>query len=37
MEMVAEGVDSAESVHQLALKAGVELPIIGEVYKILFE
>ncbi len=37
MEMVAEGVDSAESIQQLAKKAGVELPIMSEVYKILFE
>ena len=37
MEMVAEGVDSAESVYQLCQKANIELPIIGEVYRILFE
>lgn len=37
MEMVAEGVDSAESVHQLCQKVNIELPIMGEVYKILFE
>lgn len=37
MEMVAEGVDSAQSVQQLCKKAGVELAIMGEVYNILFE
>ena len=36
MEMVAEGVDSAESVHQLCQKVGLEIPIVGEVYQILF-
>lgn len=36
MEMVAEGVDSSESVNQLCKKVGIELPIIGEVYQILF-
>lgn len=37
MEMVAEGVSSAESVHALCQKVGVELPIINEVYAVLFE
>lgn len=36
MEMVAEGVDSAESVHELCQKMKLDLPIIGEVYQILF-
>ena len=36
MEMVAEGVDSAESVHQLCQKINLDLPIVGEVYEILF-
>ena len=36
MEMVAEGVDSAESVHELCQKVKLDLPIIGEVYEILF-
>ncbi len=36
MEMVAEGVDSSESVHQLCQKVDLPLPIIGEVYEILF-
>ena len=37
MEMVAEGVDSAESVNQLCEKIDLHLPIIGEVYQILFK
>lgn len=37
MEMVAEGVDTSESVHELAARVGVELPIISEVYKVLFQ
>lgn len=36
MEMVAEGVDSAESAHELCQKVNLDLPIIGEVYQILF-
>ncbi len=36
MEMVAEGVDSAESVHELSKKVNIELPIMNEVYQILF-
>ena len=36
MEMVAEGVDSAEAVHQLCERAGLHLAIVGEVYNILF-
>ncbi len=36
MEMVAEGVDSAESLHELCKNLKVDLPIIGEVYNILF-
>ncbi|HLD50202.1 MAG TPA: NAD(P)H-dependent glycerol-3-phosphate dehydrogenase, partial [bacterium] len=36
MEMVAEGVDSAESVHELCKKVKLDLHIIGEVYQILF-
>lgn len=34
---VAEGVRTAESAHQLALRLGVELPIISEVYRVLYE
>lgn len=37
MEMVAEGVDSAESANELAKRANIELPIINEVYQILFQ
>lgn len=36
MKMVAEGVATTESTHQLAKKLGVELPIIEQVYKVLF-
>ncbi len=36
MEMVAEGVDSAESVKQLCDRFQLSLPILGEVYEILF-
>ncbi len=34
---VAEGVRTAQSAHQLALSLGVELPIISEVYRVLYE
>lgn len=34
---VAEGVTTAESVHRLAERLGVELPIASEVYSVLFE
>jgi len=37
MTMVAEGVDTAKSVHQLAMKHSIEMPITLEIYKILFE
>lgn len=37
MEMVAEGVDSSESVHELCKKHQLDLPIIGEIYNILFQ
>lgn len=37
MRMVAEGVKTTESVHFLAQKLGVELPITEQVYKILYE
>lgn len=36
MKMVAEGVATTESTHQLAKKLGVELPIIEQVYRVLF-
>lgn len=37
MNMVAEGVTTTESAFQLSERHGVEMPIIGEVYKILFD
>lgn len=37
MQMVAEGVESTRSVHQLAAKCHVEVPIVSAVYQILFE
>jgi glycerol-3-phosphate dehydrogenase (NAD(P)+) len=36
MKMVAEGVATTESTHELAKKLGVELPIIEQVYSVLF-
>ncbi len=35
--MVAEGVRTARSVHDLAARAGVEMPICEAVYRVLFE
>ena len=35
--MVAEGVETARSVYQLAQKHGVTAAIITEIYKILYE
>lgn len=37
MVMVAEGVETTKSARELAGKAGVEVPIVNEVYKMLFE
>ena len=37
MEMVAEGVDSSEAVVGLAKRVGIELPIMSEVYNVLFK
>ncbi len=37
MQMVAEGVETAASLHELCAKMKIELPIIDEVYKVLFE
>jgi glycerol-3-phosphate dehydrogenase (NAD(P)+) len=37
MTMVAEGVATAKSVHQLAQKHSVEMPMAEEVYKVLYE
>jgi glycerol-3-phosphate dehydrogenase (NAD(P)+) len=37
MQMVAEGVETSRSVHQLAAKHKIETPICSAVYQILFE
>ena len=37
MQQIAEGVRTTKSVYQLAQKVGVEMPIVGEVYRILYE
>lgn len=37
MEMVAEGVYTARSVHDRAKQMGIELPIVNEVYAVLYE
>ncbi len=37
MTMVAEGVETTKSVHQLALHHGIEMPITAAVYETLFE
>ncbi|MBI5507591.1 MAG: NAD(P)-dependent glycerol-3-phosphate dehydrogenase [Deltaproteobacteria bacterium] len=37
MRMVAEGVPTAESAHQLAIARGVELPITEQVFRVLYE
>jgi glycerol-3-phosphate dehydrogenase (NAD(P)+) len=37
MDMVAEGVKTALSAHELGKQVGVELPIADEVYRILYE
>jgi glycerol-3-phosphate dehydrogenase (NAD(P)+) len=37
MVMVAEGVDTTRSAYDLARRVGVEVPIVAEVHKILFE
>lgn len=37
MEMVAEGVDTSEAVVELAARVGVQLPIMTEVYNVLFK
>lgn len=36
-EMVVEGVATTESAYELAKKHKVEMPIIGEIYKVLYE
>jgi glycerol-3-phosphate dehydrogenase (NAD(P)+) len=37
MKMVAEGVKTAKSVHDLAAREGVEMPICEQVHRILYE
>lgn len=37
MEMVAEGVDTAKSIHELCQRLKIQLPVADEVYRILFE
>ncbi len=37
MEMVAEGVKTTKSVHDLVQRMGVEMPILDQVYQILYE
>jgi glycerol-3-phosphate dehydrogenase (NAD(P)+) len=37
MVMVAEGVATSQSVHELSGKHGIEMPIVSEVYRVLFE
>lgn len=37
MEMVAEGVKTTKSVHDLVQRMGVEMPILEQVYQILYE
>ena len=37
MVMVAEGVASSQSVHHLSVKHKIEMPIVSEVYKVLYE
>lgn len=36
MNMVAEGVATTKSVYELALAAGVEMPIVGQVFEVLY-
>lgn len=37
MTMVAEGVETTRAAHALALRVGVEMPIVAEVHAVLFE
>ncbi len=37
MKMVAEGVETTRAAHALALRTGVEMPILAEVHAVLFE
>jgi glycerol-3-phosphate dehydrogenase (NAD(P)+) len=36
-KMTCEGADTAKSLHEISKKLNIELPIINEVYKVLFE
>jgi glycerol-3-phosphate dehydrogenase (NAD(P)+) len=37
MTMVAEGVETTRATHELARRAGIEMPIVAEVHAVLFE
>ncbi|HEY0305543.1 MAG TPA: NAD(P)H-dependent glycerol-3-phosphate dehydrogenase, partial [Longimicrobiales bacterium] len=37
MFMVAEGVETTRAAHALASQAGIEMPIVGEMYGVMFE
>ena len=37
MEMVAEGVETARSIHDLIQKSNIEMPICEQIYRVLFE
>ncbi len=37
MSMIAEGVETTRSAHELAIRTGIEMPITTEMFKILFE
>jgi glycerol-3-phosphate dehydrogenase (NAD(P)+) len=37
MTMIAEGVDTTRSTHDLARREGIEMPIVAEVHAVLFE
>jgi glycerol-3-phosphate dehydrogenase (NAD(P)+) len=37
MEMVAEGIETARSLHYLSQEKNIEMPICEQIYKVLFE
>jgi glycerol-3-phosphate dehydrogenase (NAD(P)+) len=37
MQMVAEGINTSKAAYQLARRQRVEMPIVNEVYAVLFE
>src|SRR5262249_36238222 len=37
MQMVAEGVYTTRSVHDRAMRMGIEMPITSEIYRVLYE